>query len=332
MLRRVMQVVAIVGCCVCSAVAISTASAKPRTPSPPAKSQRVKVAFRSFETNVRDFAVDGRYLVTENDIVSTGASDVTLIDDETGEQTPGPTDCEGPLLGGKWLTFTGNLGADPLPCTQFLFPLAGGSPTPRVPSVAVGIGHVGTAIGSDWMEVDTNCDDIHTCPSWSYENLATGAVEPNPTNSRTVPDLNAPELGHQICAPLRVPSNHRIEPSALIRQAGRFVLAAGVTNQFLEKCGTHMHVRLVGAGSDPVAFTRKVVLWQTAGRTVSGLLLPSLKPIQIRLPGNQSFAIAIGPRHIYALGNDRLWIAPVPKIFAGATTLSGCSGPGDCAS
>jgi hypothetical protein len=311
---------------VCLLVLASTAAAASATPQTTTAAHHVRsvhVTFHHVRSDVNSLLTDGRYVFLQTVLGGTFNGGV-LIDDATGQQTASPAGCLGPVLGGPWLLFTAAVGAGPTEapnCIGTLYPVTGGA----TQSINTGLGAQPVAIGTNWVELDTNCDDVHVCPSWSFQNLQTGATEPDPTNSSSIPDLNAPALAHRICSPLRVPADSGAAPTALLRQAGKFVLAATPKDQFLRKCGTHLNQRL-GAGTDPVALTSKVVLWQEGQRTLDGLLLPSLQPLRIRLPMATSFEVAVGPRTLYAVGDDQLWTAPVPRPFAGATT-NGCLTP-----
>jgi hypothetical protein len=86
--------------------------------------------------------------------------------------------------------------------------------------------------GSDWLEFsESACPGDEHCTFWNaFENIQTGAVEPDPAveGGHEMADLDSPQLAHPICSPLTVPEGFNIYtapgPGELTFE-GRFALA-----------------------------------------------------------------------------------------------------------
>jgi hypothetical protein len=188
------------------------------------------------------------------------------------------------------------------------------------------------AVGTDWLEYDNGND--HVGDRFVFEKIATGAVRSDPTHANTDPhvwaDLDSPQLGHRICAPLRVPKYGSVQFT------GQFAIATTSSGtQYLERCGTGLHrllseINPVGVGAHAILFYNDPNGPQI-GRLhpVSGLVLPSLKAFKLAPPpvarGEISW-VDLTDRHIYVTtdtggdGED-VWSAPTTAL-ARATVAS----------
>ena len=263
--------------------------------------------FAQIASGVQDMQLAGRTLLLVSGVAGAGTNlSETLIDDQTGKRTefsvPG---CVAPVIGAGWLAFNGAVGDLP-GCVTQLYPLAGGPPRPitRLGSVV--------AIGSDWIEYDDNCDEVHSCPTYLFQNLQTGAVKSDPTHPHTIADLNSAVLAHRVCPPLQVPNSHQVPTGRLVPD-GRFAIATGPSGVFLERCGTRLH-RAIDPNRGPFGATAKAVIWQTTGRKLAGLFLPSLRPFTIKAPELADFELALTPQTLYLLDpQGQVWSAPAPQ-------------------
>ena len=187
-----------------------------------------------------------------------------------------------------------------------LYPLAGGPPRPRD-----ALGDV-LAIGSDWIEYDRNCDEVHSCPTYLFQSLQTGVVKSDPTRAHKIADLNSPTLARRVCPPVQVPNTSNVPTSRLVLD-GRFAIATGVHGVFLEHCGTRLH-RAIDPNPGPVGASSKAVIWQTTGRKLAGLFLQSLRPFVIKAPEFADFELALTPQTLYLLDPEgQVWSAPAPQ-------------------
>jgi hypothetical protein len=263
--------------------------------------------FAQIATGVQQMQLDGRTLLLVTGFAGPGTNlSETLIDDKTGTRTqlsvPG---CDAPVIGAGWLAFNGAIGDLP-GCVTQLYPQAGGPPRP-----IARLGGV-LAIGSDWIEYDNNCDDVHFCPTYLFQNLQTGVVKSDPTRAHTIADLNSPTLARRVCPPVQVPNTSNVPTSRLVLD-GRFAIATGVHGVFLEHCGTRLH-RAIDPNPGPLGASPKAVIWQTTGRKLAGLFLPSLRPFIIKAPEFGDFKLALTPQTLYLLDPEgQVWSAPAPQ-------------------
>ena len=144
------------------------------------------------------------------------------------------------------------------------------------------------AIGQRWIELEVTCG-YHTYPSTAaFEQIDTGQVVPQPAGvgpgGRQVLDLSSPTLTQTLCAPLRVPS------TGAIAIHGRFALESprdvtgNLEQTYLERCGSSVHMPIGGADSMFAASATAVLWTPVASGEIDGLLLPSLRPLKLRLP------------------------------------------------
>jgi hypothetical protein len=264
--------------------------------------------FVQIATGVQDMQLAGRTLLLVTGFAGAGTNlSETLIDDQTGQRTElSVPDCDAPLIGAGWLAFNGAIGNVPS-CVTELYSLAGGPPRP-----IARLGGV-VAIGSDWIEYDSNCDEVHFCPTYLFQNLQTGVVKSDPTRTHTIADLNSPVLAHRVCPPLQVPNSSEQLPTARLVPDGRFAIATGVHGVFLERCGTRLH-RAIDLNPGPLGASPKAVIWQTTGRKLAGLFLPSLRPFSIKAPELADFELALTPQTLYLRDPEgQVWSAPAPQ-------------------
>src|SRR5581483_505647 len=199
-------------------------------------------------------ATDGRYTV----LWSGGPGEVgTFIDEQTGRRwrVMLPAGCRkggpvSPTLGDSWLLADCGRGR-----VELYSPAARDwqavtvAPACRNYRSSAG-GCIPIAVGTDWIEYDKQ--SIRLGDRFIFQNIATGAVRGDPTNAKTLADLDSPSLAQRVCDPLRVPRHGQLTFD------GRFAVAEGATGTFLEKCGTHLRIPV---SSDDVAVGRGSLVW-----------------------------------------------------------------------
>jgi hypothetical protein len=296
----------------------------------------------------------GRYvLITPRGPWGAGGSAV-VVDEQTGEQTIVPPEevppqpCYPVGIGFPWVS------ADCYDARAALYSIPNQSwqllPTPSGACVGAGIppncGDSPSLVGRFWVEWVRS---VHTGPcctnlSRYYQSISTGQVRSDPTNAKTIPDLDSPSLARSVCAPLSVPGS--AGDFGTLTFDGRFVIASGPANQlvtmlpqppnhsYIERCGTKLH-KPIGDGAIANAHA---VVWVASNRQLAGLFLPSLGHFVIPLPPALSKAppgyvltgpvlFALSSRTLYAtqvLGGAtgasdtvRLWTAPTPAATGG---------------
>lgn len=188
--------------------------------------------------------------------------------------------------------------------------------------------------GSDWLQFsESACPGDEHCTFWNeFENIHTGAVEPDPAveGGHEIADLDSPELAQPICSPLTIPEGFNIftapGPGELTFQ-GRFALATsptpkGGSQTYLEECGTRLHQLIEstgpGAQTEPVASSPHAIVWQQTPAELTLEFLPSRRRFAIHLPntvGPIVTELALTDNHLYATGRaDTLWRAPSPPV------------------
>jgi hypothetical protein len=186
--------------------------------------------------------------------------------------------------------------------------------------------------GSDWLEFsESACPGDEHCTFWNaFENIQTGAVEPDPAveGGHEMADLDSPELAQPICSPLTVPEGFNIftapGPGELTFE-GRFALATspgpnGGSRTYLEQCGTRLHQLIESNGpatqASPVAASPHAIVWQQTPANLTLEFLPSRRRFAIKLPktaGPIVTELALTDNHLYAIGQaNTLWRAPFP--------------------
>jgi hypothetical protein len=199
------------------------------------------------------------------------------------------------------------------------------------------------AVGRYWIEWERAVTSPACCEavSYRYQNIGTGAITSDPTTASTVPDLNLPGLVRDVCAPLQVPPSFNdhadgrgtlafdgsfaISFSALPPKPG-FPQSAGQSS-YLERCGSRLRLRV---RSNLSAWNATAILTgfdQRQGNGfkktvyITGLELPSLRPLRIRKPlalqkGGVLPSVegaVLTTRHLYLLDRSgRVWMAPAP--------------------
>jgi hypothetical protein len=269
----------------------------------PAKKWVLHVRFHRSATRVQDLLADGRYVFLGGPAATDGTQRGTLIDDRTGKQTSiARPRCAFPVIGGSWLLFAN--------CGQRLELISLSGAASRTVDRPVGAAPI--AIGTQWVEFDQGCDEVHSCHTYLFTNIYTGQVRGDPTGANTIADLNYPSLARRVCSPLRVPQAASFTPpTGLLTFVGSFAIAKNA-RVFLERCGTRLH-RLIDPNDGPVAATPRVIMWTTS--ELDGIFLPNLRGFTARLPTVGAYRIAAGPRTLYAVDpNDQLWTAPIPSM------------------
>jgi hypothetical protein len=172
-------------------------------------------------------------------------------------------------------------------------------------------------VGTDWIEYDQQSNRFGD--RFVFQNIASGALRKDPSNRRTIVNLDSPTLAEPVCGPLRVPREGTLE------FAGRFAVADGPSGTFLERCGTRLHLSLP---PDFIALTPHAIV--TIGRptrALGGILLPSLRRFTVALPPGRPDVIAVdlSRTRIYVdamarSGAYNVWSAPTPVPAAPAST------------
>lgn len=170
------------------------------------------------------------------------------------------------------------------------------------------------AIGERWIELEVTCG-YHSYPSTSaFEQLRSGQVISQPASvgpgGNQILDLDSSTLTQTLCAPLQVPSK------GTIALDGGFALESvrdlnGVLHQtYLERCGSSLHMPVGGADST-FAASGKAVLWTPiVSREIDGLLLPSLRRLELGLP-----------RHVASLCSKRSSLICIQELALTGRTL-----------
>ncbi len=193
-------------------------------------------------------------------------------------------------------------------------------------------------VGAQWIRFDARCEQCQN--RFYYENIETAQVRLDPTSTTTFADLDAPDLARSTCAGVRVlPLTRDGHPgwgSLTVYSSAALATgddAHGREAVYLERCGTRTR-RLLTTAPAPatapaVASSPEVIVWQSAPRALSGLLLPSLRPFTLPLPApivaaedasasspldGRVAELALTSRALYVLdrAGGRLWRAPVP--------------------
>ena len=262
------------------------------------------------------FMNDERYLFSvTGDAFSANANAGLLIDDATGRRqmlqfTAG---CRPGQLGAGRIVLLCRDSAPAQP-TQELYDIASGQTTTFVPNPALTQPPLGVpcsdptdcgvsiaGIGSDWVSLDTGQVDEHAWNMHAFQNLTSGQVSAAPASATTSVDLNRPSLSWRACPPLKVPvlnggyDNHAV---GLLTPLGHGLVIASGFDQYLERCGTHLHERLGGgdvlrtsyldvggcAGiTCPPQHNAHAIVWPGVGQ-INGLLIPSRQRFTIPVP------------------------------------------------
>jgi hypothetical protein len=246
--------------------------------------------------------------------VSTPATQITLIDDQTGQvKSIGQAGCD-PVrpsalepLDLPWVLFTcvsPGVGVAP----ELYSPATGQwqavQPSPGISEACDDRGgcpvlYFLAAAGRYWLQYNKDtCDSggEHCALSNVFQNIQTGELSQDPTRGRTTVDLNAPDLRVTACRPLRVPTAFESYAPGPVPGSlsfyGSFALSIGgdqnSSEVYLERCGTHLHRLLTSAaaGQPPVvaANAHEVVWMARPGNLLSVLTLPRQQRFTIKLP------------------------------------------------
>ena len=185
-------------------------------------------------------------------------------------------------------------------------------------------------IGEQWIEFDVSYG-YHSGPIIpTYQRIKSGQITTEPPGvtpgGNQILDLDSPSLTRTLCDPLQMPV-----PAGRIVPDGRFAIdvesgAPDYAQQaYLERCGSSLHEPI---GTDVSGFTAnpQAVLWSAGGspNEVDGLLLPSRRPLKLRLPRQvaslckqQGFVciagLALTRRALYvSASNGQMWAAANP--------------------
>jgi hypothetical protein len=195
-----------------------------------------------------------------------------------------------------------------------------------------------TGVGADWVSVLAPCDEDEQCAeSYSLENLATGAVVPDPTSATTAIDLDVASGGRRLCHPVTVPPNAQdIEggrtPFGSVASAGRFQIATSNAGSFLDQCGVALHQFLTYTSypgcahqtcSPPVS--PHMIVWESKPGRLSGVFVPSLRRFTIAVPrgvdpqarqdqfvNGHEYGLALTAHSVYLAIGRVVWTATVP--------------------
>ena len=258
-------------------------------------------------------ATDGRYTL----LWSTRRGEVgTFIDELTGRRRRimQPAGCRSggritPVLGDSWLLAACGPGlVESYSPAAHEWRAVTVAPECRNYRTSAG-GCIPIAVGTDWIEYDKQ--SIRFGDRFIFQDIATGAVRRDPTNARTLADLDSPVLAQRVCAPLRVPRH------GTLTFDGRFAVADGATGTFIEKCGTRLRVPVP---SNYVATGPRSLVWLTSPtQPVSGVFLPTLRQFSVARPPGHSYLVDVelSLRHIYITvsaggGGADVWSAPAP--------------------
>jgi hypothetical protein len=288
--------------------------------------------FHLVASRVESAAAHGTYLFFTTYGAATGKT-ATLLDTRTGKRTTlSPPACDSAgtaVFGGPWLA----LSCSATSGTVDLYDLATGAWR----TVATGCqfdrfipgGCSVVGVGRDWIRFEFSC--YHCTDTFQDQSLLTGGVRKDPevAGGTTIADLDSPSLTAKLCRPLRVPSSSAptpdggTEPGALT-WLGNFALATVQpgggedATEHLEHCGTSLQRRLAfGAIGNT-----KAVVWVAKSGGLAGLLLPSLRPVSVKVPNGMSGVsgtVLLGQKMLYlgaraASGEAELWAAFVPRL------------------
>jgi hypothetical protein len=284
------------------------------------------------------FMNDERYLFSvTGDAFSADANSGLLIDDATGHRRMlhFAAGCRPNQLGAGRIVLQCQDGAAGRR-TQEIYDIASGQTTTFVPNPALRQAPLGVpcsdpsgcelpiaGIGSDWVSVDTGQVDEHMWDMRAFQNLTTGQVSRGPAGATTSVDLNKPSLSWRACSPLKVPvltGAYNNRAMGLLTPLGHGLVIASGFGQYLERCGTRLHVRLGGGDrlltSDldtggcagitcPAQHNAHAIVWPEAGH-INGLLIPSLQRFTIPVPAGLDppgsgdvFEVGLTQHHLY---------------------------------
>jgi hypothetical protein len=222
-----------------------------------------------------------------------------VINNRLGTTTALDPDCHVVGLGPPWVLMGCPLTSNPSgPFDVELYSLADGTrrtvtPSPGVPACSSPPVEVpcasADAVGAYWIRWDASC--YHCAVTSFFQNIQTGEVRDDPTNTTTFADLNSPDLAHKTCPGVQLMRNldsYGMDWGSLTPY-GQFAIATGTNGSvFLEQCGTHMR-RLLMPGSSTeyssaLASNARAIVWQAEPSKLSGLFLPTLQTFTIPLP------------------------------------------------
>ncbi|MDQ6806759.1 MAG: hypothetical protein M3065_17770 [Actinomycetota bacterium] len=230
-----------------------------------------------------------------------------MIDSHTGRRrtlsTPG---CDPAAIGPRWLLFTCDYPSPTPTLKLYVFATRTWRTITLAPSVqaanegctAAGPANCGAidGVGNDWIEFDET--GYHGDQQRMFENITTRVVRADPTTRTRIADLNSPSLTRALCRPLTTPYAAMYggiyDFYGSVQLYGKFAIAykfsGGEQAAYLERCGSKLHRLLANASNiyanslPPMAANAHAVIWQSGAATLTGLLLPGMRRVTIKLP------------------------------------------------
>ncbi len=303
--------------------------------------------FRPVRSGVYGVLASGDYVLsTVGDGLAQGP---VVTDDRTGVTTPLYQGCYVVGIGDPWLLMgcpEGASGAGGYGLQLYSLPTEARQPVsdnPNLPFSPCNDEFLPCAfadgVGAQWIRFDARCEQCQD--RFYYENIETAQVRLDPASSTTFADLDSSDLTRSTCSGVRVLAQTRDgHPSwGSLTVYGSVALATGDDAEgreavYLERCGTRTRRLLTTApapGTPPaVASSPQSIVWQSSPRALSGLLLPSLRPFTLPLPGpilaaedasaagapdGRVVQLALTSRALYVLDGDggRLWRTSAPR-------------------
>lgn len=287
---------------------------------PDSRVVRLHPAMRSLAAAGEAVAAGKRYVLVWRPNVTHGRG--TVIDEVTGHRIPlvAPSNCtildRFEPIGGRWVLAT----CSPPANSYALFDSTSRSWRRLFASDAVFAADPACAstncraspiaLGSRWIQFYVNCVEHCYSPTYVFQNIQTGTVEPGPrgwaVGGHTIPNLDSPQLAEKLCAPLRVPTGMYGLPGTFTFFGGYGISTNAVNSGvappsrvFVQRCGSRAR-RQIDPDSLVLAANSHSVLWKvdTTGRMEKGLLLPSLRPFTLSGPAADGLPV-LSRRHLF---------------------------------
>lgn len=327
----------------------ATAFAHPKSKDSTSGTATLRPAFRE---------IPGAFVQVSGDEVvvyggSYGPGDSLLINDATGSRTPISTPgCDPWSVGGPWLielcasdggyTMGGDYGLVDLADAT-----SGVTRDPAIgtgPECGPGAGCTPVAVGADWIAQSEVCDD-HCIPAFNYLDIETGQARLDPTNRRTITNLNSPGLTASTCADTSVPTVNIAPEDGYMRgwgsltYVGRNAIEVDRAGVYLQRCRSKTRTLLTAVTMNqdrcahpvcPPAANQTEIVWQEAPGELQGIFLSDRKRFSIPIPQsvdpsakydgpgltNDPYTIALTSKTLYLATENpiaHVWTAPLPK-------------------